>query len=390
MSERTEYPLYGSTFTLYRASPLYHGSNPLFTNFDVHARRLRETLIGDRSRGVQLPELYPGANTSGSLESCDWKLLGDEESWEAAQEEVENGGTPVIEPSDARGVQIELKFEKARHVAILLGEKSQISSMPGFTSLPLLLIRMPAPLRTILVDFLATTFDTRLSPMRLCPSFLTAAVENILDETSAPEDEDPSFNLESLSKGIGIQLSFPSAAPLLKSIDVSVPKDDIRDFLTHGRILWQQHQIQNTTPEHLISRLQSSITGPFSAALSTYLGNHISMTLDNPGVSVSKIAIGPFALAGEGKVKVLASPSPAVEFWESLISEARGSGLTGAVGKGVLDSSKEDVTMENASLEEEEEDVVLPREARRRAKSVRDSVPTEPPPPYELHDPARI
>lgn len=112
------------------------------------------------------------------------------------------------------------------------------------------------------------------------------------------------------------------------------------------------------------------------------------MTLDNPGVSVSKIAIGPFALAGEGKVKVLASSSPAVEFWESLVLEARGSGLGGLVGKDVPDTSMEDVTMEDASVEEEE--VILPREARRRAKSVRDSVPTEPPPPYELYDPARI
>lgn len=386
MSGRNDYPLYGSTFTIHRASPLYHGSNPLFTNLDVHARRLRETLIGDRSRGVQLPELYPGANTSGSLESCDWRLTGDEESWETAQEEAENGEVPVIDPSSARGIQIELKFEKARHVAMLLGDQSQISSTPGFTSLPLFLIRMPAPLREIFIDFLATTFDARISPMRLRPSFLTAAVENILDKTSAPEDEDPTFSLDSISKGIGIQLSFTSAAPLLRSIDVSIPKDNIRDFLSRGRRLWQQYQTESRATAQLSNRPQSSITGPFSAALSTYLSNHISMTLDNPGVSVSKIAIGPYALAGDGKVKVLASSLPAVEFWEMLITEARGSGLGGSLMKGLQDSSMEDVAME----EEEEDEEILPREARRRAKSTRDSVPTEPPPPYELHDPARV
>lgn len=389
MGERIEYPLYGSTFTLYRTSPLYHGSNTLFTNLDVHARRLRETLIGDRSRGVQLPELYPGDNMSGSLETCDWRLIGDEDSWETAQGEAVNGESAAIDPSEARGVHIELKFEKARHAAVLLGDRSQMSSTPGFTSLPLLLVRMPAPLREVFVDFLATTFDARITPMRLRPSFLTVSVERILDKTSAPEDEEPHFSLESLSKGIGFQLSFPSAAPLLKNIDVSIPKDDIRDFLSRGRRLWLRHQTQMRAIEHLTNRPQSSITGPFSAALSMYLSNHISMALDNPGVSVSKIAIGPFALASEGKVKVLASSSPAVDFWESLVLEAHGHGLGGSATKERLGTTLEDATMQDMSLEEEEE-VVLPREARRRAKSARESVPTEPPPPYELHDPARV
>lgn len=386
MSQRADYPLYGSTFTLYRSSPLYHGSSSLFTNLDTHARHLRETLIRDRPREEQLPELYPGANSSGSLESCEWTLIGDEESWETAQEETDTGGAPVMDAGSARGIQIELKFEKARHVAMLLGDQSQISRTPGFTSLPLFLVRMPAPLREIFVDFLATTFDARISPMPLRPSFLTAAVEQILDKTSAPDDEDPSFSLESLSKGIGVQLSFPSAAPLLKSIDVSIPKDDIRDFLASGRRLWQRFQTQTRANTQLEIRPRSPITGPFSAALSTYLSNHISMTLDNPGISVSKIAIGPFALAGEGKVKVLSSSSPAVELWESLVTEARGTKLRGPALKGMQNTSTEDVAM---GEDEEEDEVVLPREARRRAKLARDSVPSEPPPPYELHDPTR-
>jgi hypothetical protein len=382
MSERKDYPFYGSTFTLYRASPLYHGSNPLFTNLSVHARRLREALIGDQTRGAQLPELYSGANISGSLESCEWRLLGDEESWETAQEGVGNGEYPVIDPSEARGVHVELKFEKARHMAVLVGDQSQIARTPGFTSLPLLMIRMPAPLREIFINFLATNFDARLSPMRLRPSFLTAAVESILDKVATSnDDEDPTFSLESLSKGIGIQLSFPSAAPLLKSIDVSIPKDDLREFLTRGQSLWQQ-QIQTNSTERSFHRPQSPITGPFTAALSKYLGNHISMTLNNPGVNVSKIAIGPFALAGEGKVKVLASSLPAVEFWELLVLEACGLGLGKAGAKDLPDISMEDAA--------EEEEVILPREARRRPKSTRDSISTEPPPPYELHDPARI
>jgi hypothetical protein len=375
MSEQAEYPLYGSTYTSYRTSPLYHGANPIFTNLKVHERRLRETLAGDALHTAQLGELLGGASNSGRLESCTWNLLGDEDAWERAQEALAEGGEATELSSDEiRGIHVEVRYEKARHSAILLGEASETSTTPGFTSLPLMLVRMPTALREVFLNFLSTSFDTRVTPMKLRPSFLTKMVENLLERTTYTEDEDPSFDIAALSKGIGIQLAFPSVAPLLKNLDLTIPKDDIREFLSRGVLLWQQHQTQTRIQAGLNIRPHSAVTGPFTAALSTYLVNNIALSLDNPGVVVSKIAMGPFALAGEGKIKVLGTSSAAVEFWDALLQDARGTGLEGW-NKTVW---TDEVLQETAGMRQ-----------RKMTRESAPSVPIEPPPPYELHDPAR-
>jgi hypothetical protein len=371
MTEQAEYPLYGSTFTAYRASSLYHGSSPLLTNLEIHARRLRETLAGDALRNAQLGELLGGSSNSGSLESCTWKVIGDEDAWERAQEALAEGEEITeLASEDVRGIHVEVTYERARHSAILLGETDRTAATPGFTSMPLLLLRMPTALREVFLNFLSTSFDTRITPMKLRPSFLTTMVENLLERTAYSDDEDPSFDIEALSKGIGIQLAFPSVAPLLKNLDLSIPKDDLREFLSRGKVLWQQHQAQRSHLPNI--RPQSAVTGPFTAALSAYLTNNVALSLDNPGVVVSKIAMGPFAIAGEGKIKVLGTSSAAVDFWNGLVQEARGSGLEGFTKLG----------QNTAMVRKETVEVRQPR-------LTRESVPTEPPPPYELHDPAR-
>jgi len=355
------YPLYGSTFTLFRASPLYHGSDALFDNLHLYGKRLRENLAGDRARGMLLTDLQPELAGTGSLESCEWSLLGNEMAWE--DEDIE------VQSDNARGIQVDLKFERARYSALLLGDRTKMSSTPGFVSLPLLLIRMPATLREIFVDFLSTTFDTRISPMKLRSSFLTSSLEQLLRQTVPQGDEDPTLDLESLTKGLGLQLAFPSVTPHLKSLDMVITKDDIREFLSRGKELWRQNQRGQRSQNDQFSRPSSSITGPFTAALSAYLSNHIAMELDNPAIVVSKVALGPFALAGEGKVKVLNSSTAAVDFWDALIQEASGSGL--------------ETVAKTAAIVSSDDKPLRARQARLT------SVPTEPPPPYELVDPAR-
>jgi hypothetical protein len=366
MSEPSGYPLYNSTFTTYRTSPLYHGDASLLTNLDLHARRLREVLAGDALRTAQLGGLYM---PSGSLESCTWKLLGDEDAWERAQERIAEGGEAAqLSTAEVRGIAVEVRYEKATHSAILLGEANKTTITPGFTSMPLLLVRMPAPLRELFLNYLSTSFDTRISPMKLRSFFLTNMLEKIIDQTQySSQDEDPSLSLAALKKGVGIQLAFPSVVPHLKNLDISIASNDIPTFIARGKPLWQQHQAQvNQT----MARPASPITGPFTSSLSAYLHNNVALTLDHPCVVVSKIVTGPFALAGEGKLKVTSTSSAALLFWDALIQEARRTGfdaLTKAAGDSTI-----------------LEDTAVTRTLTRDSSSS-----TEPPPPYELHDPAR-
>lgn len=362
-----EYPLYGSTFNLYRASPLYHGSDHVFDNLDLHTKRLRDNLAGDRARSLLLTDLQPEIAGTGSLETCQWTLLGDELAWERQQQDG-----AIAEPTsdNARGIHIHLKFERARYSALLLGDRSRMAGTPGFTSLPLILLRMPTTLRELFLDFISTTFDTRVSPMKLRSSFLSSSLEGLIEQTVAEDDEDAAINLEALSKGVGLQLSFPSAAPHLKSLDLVIAKDDIREFQSRGNTLWQQYQSRQGTEKDWQTRPKSNITGPFTAAISTYLNNHTAIELDNPAIVLSKVALGPFALSGEGKVKVLSTSAASEQFWDELIREAYGSGLEG-INKTAA------VAAQGAST----------RAGSRKPRNT--SVPSEPPPPYELHDPAR-
>ncbi|KIW08962.1 uncharacterized protein PV09_00873 [Verruconis gallopava] len=314
-----DYPLYGSTLHLYRASPLYHGSSPLFDSLQLHARRLQDHLADDNARRLLLADLQPEIAGSGSLEACEWSLIDDQ-----ALRETVRGDPARLDPNNARGVHVQLKFERAKYNALLLGDRSKMSATSGFTSLPLLLLRMPATLRELFLDFLSRTFDSHIFPMSLRSSFLSSSLERLLQQTITREEDDALLDLESLSKGVGVQLSFPAAAPHLKSLDIVIAKDDIREFQSRGDGLWRQFQTSRPRDNDWDVRPERKITGPFTAALSAYLSNHTAMEFDSPAVVISKIALGPFALSAEGKVKVLSTSAAATTFWEALIGEAHG------------------------------------------------------------------
>ncbi|KAK7996749.1 hypothetical protein PG989_004789 [Apiospora arundinis] len=234
--------LFNTTFALYRASPLYLGPERLTKpRLRTLSQRLRDTLVGDVVRGVQVG-LTGGADDAtlgraGALESVDWrwvpvrKLLprrrrrrGDDGGSrgakrrrqqrrdgsaelgsrnEESEEEEENGSDDEDEDrnANARALSVELRYENSTFAACLLPRlykhdhndnddaetavaasqwtttsrsvngngktKALVADPKQFLHLPLLLLRMPAPLRTVINDFLARTFDVRVRPLRL-------------------------------------------------------------------------------------------------------------------------------------------------------------------------------------------------------------------------------
>ena len=360
----TTYPLYDSTFQLYRLSPLYNGQSPLLDNLDLHARRLRQILSGDGPTAINLVDGLNERSNFGNLKSCSWELLGDESQWERVhQEEPDEDEISMVgevSSRDARGTHINLEYEKGKHHAVLLGDPSKKHSTSGFTNLPLLLVRMPAGLRGILLNYLTTTFDSRISPMKLRSAFLTSSLERILELDGGAAGA----LSDSVVKGLQIQLSFPPVAPMLKNMDISITKDDLLEFLNQGNRLWQEGR----------SRFEKSevIAGPFTTALSIYTQHHIALSLSHSGVLVSKFAYGPLAVSSDGKVKVLSSSEVAKEFWSGLIEEAAGHVFGDA-----------DTLLQRNILKEKPNKQTTTRQALEE-----DQLPTDPPPPYELHDPA--
>ncbi|KAK1590368.1 kinetochore complex Sim4 subunit Fta1-domain-containing protein [Colletotrichum navitas] len=365
-------PFFNTTFSTHRASPLYVGANALtFPRLQTLSQRLRDTLVGDVVRGVQVG--LEGSDSSlgraGPLERVGIRwvglgaLLGGAIDADADLSQ-DLGGDVAGSNTDLkkRGLVFEIKYENALCTAVLLpalsdktkdtrqdglaankleipGLLSNDSSDEGnyFLNLPLLLLRMPAPLKSLIVDFLSSTFDCRISSMRLGTKSLTSAWERWIQDAGLPS-QGP------LAKDMVLTLGFYVPPPNMsegneeqhleglgiKSIDVIIPAEELRRFVKEG---------QGVTNPAETSKRKSSSQGyegdqrkrkrlaggkadegwgwvekgngekpePFLRALSAYLDKHLALNLFHPGVRVTKVACGGFVLS-EGRVKVFSPP----------------------------------------------------------------------------------
>ncbi|KAI9879837.1 MAG: hypothetical protein M1830_006860 [Pleopsidium flavum] len=319
MTGEEPYPLYNTTYTLHRLSPLYHGAAPLLDDATLadHARRFRDILKGDVLRGVRvgLGDNDEGLERAGSLQGCRWTLLGHERAWAER-----NGGSGAPEAkgkgvNEVAGVLAVIQYEKNTYTAVMLRESRENGAMMdgGFSHLPLLMTRMPAPLRETFLDYLSSTFDTRPSPIKLSSAFLTSSLEHYLDDLTTGQDRlQFSANMKTIVKDIQVTLALsPPVAPLLKNLDITISQDDILRFLSRGKRIRQQQPATDTalSRKRKLSSLECTDfaqPGPFTAALSHYMDAHLAMSLTHPDISISKIACGAFVLGAEGKVKIFA------------------------------------------------------------------------------------
>ncbi|KAK3290397.1 kinetochore complex Sim4 subunit Fta1-domain-containing protein [Chaetomium fimeti] len=216
-----------------------------------------------------------------------------------------------------------------------------------FLSLPLLLVRMPPPLKSIIGEFLSTTFDCRVSPMRLGTRSLVHIWEAWIKSAGLP-------SRGPLSRDMVLTLGFyvppPNAAPAqpskeeagtephqplgLRSVDVIIPAMELRKFADAGERVVTTQGKQGASPagwgwesdpkkrRKLAGRLyeegwewraESQDGGPanhqpFTEALARYLNDHLALNLFHPGVRVIKIACGGFAIS-ESRLKLFAPAS---------------------------------------------------------------------------------
>jgi hypothetical protein len=190
------------------------------------------------------------------------------------------------------GVIIEIVYEKAEYTAILLRDintPTATNQEGEFTHLPLLLTRLPPPLRATLLDFLATRFDTRASPLHLPSAFLKKLVGGYMDAITAGRGD-----VKGAVRDVVVTLAFPEiGGGELKTIDLTIPREDIPEFLSHGSSTSTTNTTNTTTDEH-----------PFWNSLHRYVDKHLALDMQSPQVAVVKIACGAFVIASEGRVKI--------------------------------------------------------------------------------------
>ncbi|KAI1453846.1 kinetochore complex Sim4 subunit Fta1-domain-containing protein [Annulohypoxylon moriforme] len=402
--DETEPPrFFNTTFTTYRVSPLYLGTQGLTpARLELLSRRLRDVLVGDVVRGVQVGLENDGGalGRTGALYGVEWRwvdgerILGERSGGRDGSVELGNGDDGQTSKSGKRVMCIELRYENARFSALLLpnlagseestGSNYQPSwtwkidgdstnSQTGeadkttFLHLPLLIFRMPAPLKSVLVDFISSTFDCRISPLALGTRSLISSWEAWLSDNGSNNGR------KALSKDVLITLGFhiepPEQKPKvpggisegenisenqgqkseqlqlgLKSIDITIPAVDVHRFLRAGGKLDEESRDINakkrkadattTLSDEQQNRRRRKLAGgrgeegwawrthsrdndnsnetqpeiieqPFTEALAEYLWHHLGLDMFHPGVRIQRVACDGFALS-DGRLKVFA------------------------------------------------------------------------------------
>jgi len=335
MADMPPYPLYNRTYNLYRLSPLHHGDTPLLNDgsLHVHAKRLKEQLKGDNVRGVHVDfaAAQDGAKL-GPLEECSWETIGDEDAWiDRHRQSIEPDASQLssmsaLSPARARGIDVSLEYEKQSYNALLLRDPGATSSPNGFTALPLLLVKMPGPIREIFLNYLRTAFDAHVAPLRLPSSFITSSLETYFNHLSASASTQ---TIHDVVRQLHVQLAFPTTTTLLKHMDITIAGPDVPGFVARGKAL------------------KRGAAKPFTTALSHYLKAHLALDLSHAKAHISRITCNSFHLGTE-RLK-LTAPDPLAddsvsedvgpsqdispgqhaveEFYASLVREATGSGL---------------------------------------------------------------
>ncbi|KUJ16598.1 uncharacterized protein LY89DRAFT_87938 [Mollisia scopiformis] len=339
----TQYPLYNTTFSLNRVSPLYTSTTLPLNNTTLrdHARQFRDILAGEVLRGVRVGLVLEDDILArvGALQTVTWQLLPEEEAWSMEELDLDDEDTTTVLTS-SRGMIVTVTYEKMAYKAILLkddrtsdGETTIGSIREGteeFQHFSLLLSKMPGPLREAFTDYLTSTFDTRVSNLHLSTSYLNEAFEHYISDLSHDEEGEimdiieRSKTLRSVVKETVFIIGFDLSSASLKTIDISIAREDLPRMIARGKKL----------------RGDSEGDSPFFDALAAYIKGHMALDMRHEGVKVMRIACGPFVLGSEGKIKLTqpvsnedgSSPQSRAtrRLINGLVDLAAGSGLKGA------------------------------------------------------------
>ncbi|VUC32240.1 unnamed protein product [Clonostachys rosea] len=341
-------PFFNTTFSTHSVSPLYIGPGGLTpVRLELLGRRLRDVLVGDVVRGIQIgleSSLTPGGQVgplrSVKLQWFDAKaVLGS-----ATDSQGEGSAWEELSDEEKRGLWIQIRHENAAYVAILMpgsagqGElgRSSWEMYPGqeqtgkkldndnFLRLPLLLLRMPAALKNVIGEWLATTFDCRVSRLALGTRTITAVWEDWI-QTVGLSPRGPDFVI---TLGFNAPLPDPdqsddeektSTQSGLRTMDIMIQPKDLQRLVRVGKTLekkktdaaWENDPRErrrlagpNNDNGWAWRFEEGAPSQPFLEALATYINHHLALNMFHPSVRVEQISCGGFVL-GQSRLKVV-------------------------------------------------------------------------------------
>ncbi|KAL4765367.1 uncharacterized protein BDW70DRAFT_62703 [Aspergillus foveolatus] len=336
--------LLNTSWTSHRLSPLHYEINKnaesysLLTNrtaLDTYAARLRGYLTNSLAvAGAPTLQHDPATSaTLGALQSCTWEAISSL-SFLDANMISQYGGEGAFEQNEEEpaGLLITLTYENATYKAALLSAgsvsrnqsqnqeqlqkqrkrkrgrpslKSSITTVSASTHLPLLLTRLPKPLRESFFSFLGSNFDTYVSALRISSQGLCGILESYLSGLTPAGAVNA--DVEEIMRELHITLSFaPPIAPSLKALIVCIPSETSGGFI----------RVPGST---YAGKAGNSVL----SGLSAYLSKHLALDLRLPllegeavttagslltggHVRLTRIACAGFVVTSEGRLKIVA------------------------------------------------------------------------------------
>ncbi|OJK04968.1 hypothetical protein ASPACDRAFT_56376 [Aspergillus aculeatus ATCC 16872] len=174
------------------------------------------------------------------------------------------------------------------------------------THLPLLLTKLPAPLRHTFLAFLSATFDTYAASLTLPSGFLGGSLEGYLScvreearkvEGGAGVEGGGEEVVGAVVRDVHIMLGFQGpVAPGLRGLDICLPRGVV------GGFVWG------------VSEEDQSAGGDVLGKIAGYLDTHLAMRVDlkegkglggGNVVRVTRVSCGGFMLGADGKMKLV-------------------------------------------------------------------------------------
>ncbi|KAL6412155.1 hypothetical protein AUP68_04538 [Ilyonectria robusta] len=323
-------PFFNTTFSTHRVSPLHlnpEGLTP--ARLEAISRRLRDTLVGDVVRGIQVG-IQATETPSGQVGPLKTVRV----QWFQANTVL--GGDEDNE--NRRGLWIEIRHENAAYAGILLPgmsaspQLSNTDTQNNFLHLPLLLLRMPIALKNVVTDWLSATFDCRVSRMTMGTKTILGVWESWIEavgiNNSGPDFVlTLAFNVPLAATGdtpledSNDEAAQDSPTPGLRSVEITISHQDLQRFARAGAGV-QPPQKDIPGPWENDSRERRRLAGgnsddgwawragrdakahPFTEALGRYLAHHLALNLFHPSVRVTQISCSGFVL-GQSRLKIL-------------------------------------------------------------------------------------
>ncbi|KAH7241131.1 kinetochore complex Sim4 subunit Fta1-domain-containing protein [Fusarium redolens] len=313
-------PFFNTTFSTHRVSPMHIGKSRLTNQrLQVIASRLRDTLVGDVVRGIQLR--LEAADTSlgqvGALNGVriEWfhasTFLGEDAP--DFDLEAPRGDQSDLPDDQKQGLWISIEHENAAYAAILLPGLSDSSESRQMND----------------KNWLAASFDCRVSRVTMGTKTILGVWESWVANEGL-NDRGIDFTI-TLAFNMSLQTSEGLTAidktqtqeealanPGLRSVDITISAQDLRRFVRAGEkshipgdASWQGDARErrrlaggNTDDGWAWRTKGPAEASPFTEALGLYLHHHLALNLFHPSVHVTQISCAGFVL-GQSRLKII-------------------------------------------------------------------------------------